>query len=104
MSTKPRRLVPLLQLLVISIKSQKRLYLLITFSLTSIVFLVFRLFYPSYIIPNSLTNRFTKYDRERENEGLTGKVRFPALEELIDRDRLWPPNLGKLSLRQNNVC
>jgi hypothetical protein len=31
-----------------------------------------------------------RFDREREG----GEVEFPALDELVERDRLWPPDLS----------
>lgn len=33
----------------------------------------------------------------REREAREMMQRFPPLHDLVDRDRLWPPNLGKLS-------
>lgn len=55
------------------------------------------------MIVDGHASRLMKYDREREDEGLAGNIKFPALEELIDRDRLWPPDLGKLSLEAESM-
>jgi len=33
-----------------------------------------------------------RFDREREGR----EVEFPALDELVERDRLWPPDLSTL--------
>lgn len=43
------------------------------------------------------TGKITRFDRERDDDDRN--VEFPPLDELQNRDRLWPPDLGTLMHR-----
>lgn len=89
MVSKPRRrIVSLLQLTILNFKSKQRFYLFLCALLATILFLLKKLSATSDGFP------LIRFDRERGRFG-TGKVKFPPLHELVDRDRLWPSDLGE---------
>ncbi|KAK4052979.1 hypothetical protein OIO90_004103 [Microbotryomycetes sp. JL221] len=44
---------------------------------------------------NQLADRGVRFDRERDAALSSSLFEFPPLDDLIDRDRLWPPDLEK---------
>lgn len=90
-SKKPRRLLSTLH---ISFRSQRRSWILAFVSIASVgaLILLVNRFGGDYARSgNSLGQKATKFEREREDE----RVAFPQLPEMVERDRLWPPDLGK---------
>lgn len=96
-SKKPRRVLPSLRIALLSSRSRLRFWILLILSLASLSYLVFKAVRWSAVGVESragVGKRGVKYDREREE----GRMGFPSLPELVNRDRLWPPNLGEFAL------
>jgi hypothetical protein len=96
--SKPRRIAPSRNLVLISLRTRLRLWFLAIVTALGLIVL-FRKDGLVGVMSEDRVGTSTRqltYDRERERDG---KVRFPALDKLVDRDKLWPPGL-----RESLLC
>jgi hypothetical protein len=96
--SKPRRIVPSCNLVLISLRTRPRLCFLAIVTALGLIILFRRDGLVGVMSEDRVrtSTRQLTYDRERERDG---KVWFPALDELVDRDRLWPPDLSESPFR-----
>lgn len=91
-SKKPRRV---LSSRIAPSSRPRRLWILLVLSLVAVSYLVYKAARLGAVGGEGSARddkRGVKYHREREEEGRTT---FPPLPELVNRDRLWPPDLGE---------
>lgn len=93
---RPRRVVPSPHLIWLNLRTRRKLSGFLLLIVGVFLWLFGRTGSPRAIAEEGVAavKRQLKFDREREQEGV---VSFPALEELVDRDRLWPPDLCECS-------
>lgn len=88
---RPRPALPSLNLTLQHLRARRKLLGVVLLALGAVLWLLRR---SRAIVEDggAMATRQLRFDREREEEGL---VSFPALEELVNRDRMWPPDLDK---------
>lgn len=93
---KPRRVIPTLNLFLISLRTRRRLAATLLGGVLAL-FALFRLLTRERRAAEAgVAKRAIAFDRERDQGSSSDD--FPPLEELVDRDRMWPPDLSEYAL------
>jgi hypothetical protein len=89
---RPRQAVPPLSLILQNLRTRRKLSALLLLAVASLIWISRRgrVTRASAEDGVAMSKRQVRFDRERELDGL---VAFPALDELMERDRMWPPDL-----------
>lgn len=89
---RPRPTAPSLSLILHNLRTRRKLSALLLLAIAGLIWLSKRRGAVGAITEDgsAMSKRQVRFDRERELEGL---VSFPALDELVERDRMWPPDL-----------
>lgn len=89
---RPRQAFPSLSLILHNLRTRRKLSALLLLAVAGLIWLSRRGGAVGAVAEDAaaMSKRQVRFDRERELEGL---VSFPALDELVERDRMWPPDL-----------
>lgn len=89
-------MIPTLNLFLLSLRTRRRLAATLLGGVLALFALCRLLTREGRAAEDGVAKRAVAFDRERDQGSSSDD--FPPLEELVDRDRMWPPDLSEYAL------